>query len=125
MDRPLTVLVIDDDVAVVEVIRAALEEEGCCVLDAVGAAGVARARAERPDVILLDVLMPRKSGVEVSQALRERPETSAIPIVSMSAHMQARTPVAMLADAHLAKPFDVDALLATVRRWAERRSAVA
>lgn len=119
MHRPLTVLVIDDDVAIADVIRAALESEGCRVLHAVGPAGISAARAEHPDVILLDVLMPRMNGVEVSQALRARPETTAIPIVSMSAHMRERTPVAMLADEHLAKPFDLDALLAVVRRWDE------
>ncbi len=112
-----TVLVIDDDMAVASVLRQALVAAGCRVLQATGAASLELARIEQPDVILLDILMPGKNGVELSQALRATPRTAHIPIISMSAHMQGSTPFAMEADAHVAKPFDLDTVVAAVQHW--------
>lgn len=117
MTRPLTVLVVDDDTAVCDVIRHILEAEGCAVLQATGPAAVRLAQAKRPDLILLDVLMPRMNGVEVSRLLQATRATAHIPIISMSAHMQEQTPFAMEANGHLAKPFDLDSLLAAVQHW--------
>ena len=87
------------------------------MLHATGPATVGVAQAEQPDLILLDVLMPRMNGVEVSRALRASRPTAHIPIISMSGHMQGQTPFAMAANGHLAKPFDLDSLLAAVQHW--------
>jgi len=122
MTHPVTVLVIDDDEALTAVIREALEDAGCRVVHALGSSSVAVARKVQPDIILLDVLMPRMNGIEISHALRAKRPTAHIPIISMSAHMRGRTPCAMLAEAHLSKPFDLDTLVDTVQHWAQPAS---
>jgi len=114
----LTVLVVDD-LAIVEVVREILEDEGYTVLTAVGATALARASAHRPAVILPDIAMPGMSGVEVSRHLRADPGTQRIPVVAMSAGARlASEGAAMAADAVLAKPFDLDDLLSVGARWA-------
>ena len=82
-----TILVIDDDVDLVEVIRVTLEGAGYEVIDAQnGTRGLALARDERPDLILLDVMMDTiDEGLRVAHALRDAPETSRLPILMMSA----------------------------------------
>ncbi len=121
MERPPTVLVIDDDPAVLGVIRLALEDEGYRVVYATGAAGLDVARKHQPDLILLDILMPgTMNGVEISQRLRSGPATRHIPIISMSGHMPSATPFAMQADEHLPKPLDLVNLCVTIERWIGR-----
>ena len=114
-----TVLVVDDDEAIIEVIRAALEDEGYGVLTAVNGAALALAHDRQPDLILLDIMMPDMDGVEVSRRLRADPATASIPIVAMSAHSRLRATVdTMSADDRLPKPFALLDLYATVARWA-------
>jgi CheY-like chemotaxis protein len=70
--------------------------------------------SSRPDVILLDLMMPVMDGVAFSQALRQRPRVSDIPIVVISADGNPQRAAAVGAAGYLAKPFDIDALLAQV-----------
>lgn len=85
-----TILICDDDAAVVEVVGALLGQRGYRVIEASsGEQALERAIAERPDAILLDLLMPGTSGWETAAALSERPETSDIPIVILSVLSQA------------------------------------
>ena len=80
-----TVLVCDDDPAVLQVVATLLEEHGYNVLTAnSGSSAVERAATDRPDVILMDLLMPGMSGTEAIGALRERSETAGIPVVVLS-----------------------------------------
>jgi CheY-like chemotaxis protein len=114
-----TVLVVDDDEAIVAVIQGALEDEGYRVLTAVDGAALQIARDQHPDLILLDIMMPVMDGVEVSRRLRADPATADIPIVAMSAHSRLRaTAGTMAADDRLSKPFDLSDLYGTVERWA-------
>jgi CheY-like chemotaxis protein len=114
-----TILVVDDDDAIVEVIRAALEDEGYRVLSAINGAALGLARDRQPNLILLDIMMPEMDGVEVSRRLRADPTTASIPIVAMSAHNRLRaTGDAMAADDRLPKPFELGDLYAAVERWA-------
>lgn len=113
-----TVLVIDDDPSIVDVLCDALEDAGYRVLCALGEAALALARREQPDVILLDVMMPGMDGVEVSHHLRADPNIAAIPIIAMSAHAHLRqSGPLMQADEQLSKPFDLQRLYAVVARW--------
>jgi CheY-like chemotaxis protein len=114
-----TVLVVEDDPSILELVVGVLELEGYHVLSGLGEEALQLARIHRPAVILLDVQMPGMSGVEVSQRLRAEPSTAGIPIVCMSARDRLATiGVQMPVDDFLAKPFGLEALHEAVGRWA-------
>ncbi len=86
VDRKVKVLVVDDDQHLVPLLRAMLRAESCTLLPAYdGQQGLTLARSERPDVILLDLLMPGMSGFEVLEALRADAETADIPVIVLTA----------------------------------------
>jgi len=114
------VLVVDDDVAIVDLLETALEDEGYQVFATVGAAALPLARDLQPAVILLDINMPGMDGIEVSQRLHDDPATAHIPIIVMSAQDRLRaTGPLMPVNDRLPKPFDLTVLYATVARWAQ------
>src|SRR5438067_963008 len=80
-----TVLVVDDDLRFLQTIREVLQEDGYEVAATVGAQAGAVAAAVRPDVILLDVMMPGMNGMDVSQQLRHDPRTADIPLIAIAA----------------------------------------
>lgn len=82
-----TILVIDDDIDLVEIIRVTLENEGFAVIDAqTGERGLAKAREQRPDLILLDVMMSQiDEGFQTAYSLRQDDTTAGIPILMLSA----------------------------------------
>ncbi len=121
-----TVLVVDDDPVIQGLLRVNFEMEGYEVIVAGdGVEGLERARSERPDVVILDVMMPRMDGLEVARQLKGDPATAPIPIVLLSAKAQqidVRAGDAAGADAYVTKPFDpldllrrVEALIAAAR----------
>ncbi len=113
-----TVLVVDDDPDIVDLLEVALEGQGYAVLASVGAESVQVAHDIQPDVILLDINMPGMSGVEVSQRLRADPVTADIPIIVMSAQDRLRaTGPLMRVDDRLPKPFGLADLYRVVERW--------
>ena len=86
-----TVLVIDDEAPIRLLCRVNLEAEGMEVLEASdGPGGLDQARTERPDVILLDVMMPRLDGWRVAEELLLDPATNRIPIVFLTARAEFR-----------------------------------
>jgi CheY-like chemotaxis protein len=81
----IDVLLIEDDPAVLEMYRMKLSLDGYRVNVAVdGEEGLVRARELLPDIIFLDIRLPKKDGFEVLQALRQEPETAAIPVIMLS-----------------------------------------
>jgi DNA-binding response OmpR family regulator len=85
------VLIIDDEAPIRLLCRVNLEAEGMTVLEAAdGPSGLAVARSDRPDVVLLDVMMPGLDGWAVAEALLDEPATSAIPIVFLTARADLR-----------------------------------
>lgn len=107
-------LVVDDDLAIREVVSEVLRDEGydvTCAADGLQAMN-AMQRAPRPDLVLLDLMMPVMSGWEVLEQVQENSELSRVPIVIVSAM------TAPGGHEHLAKPLDLDRLLATVKRLA-------
>jgi two-component system KDP operon response regulator KdpE len=116
MSAPKTVLVVEDEAAIVRFLRPALEKEGFHVVDAGrGGAALELAATAKPDVILLDLGLPDMDGLEVLKGLRRW--TSA-PVIVLSARGRERDKITGLdagADDYLAKPFGVDELLARVR----------
>ena len=119
----MRVLVVDDDEIIRQLITLNLELEGYEVHSAAdGAEALERARALRPDVMTLDVMMPHLDGLAAAAALRSDPATAQIKVCVVSARAQEadrqRAASAFGVDAYLAKPFDPDDLLAVVRRLA-------
>ena len=85
------VLVIDDEAPIRLLCRVNLEAEGMDVLEAAdGPTGLEAARAERPDVVLLDVMMPGLDGWRVAEELLDDPSTATIPIVFLTARAELR-----------------------------------
>lgn len=80
------ILVVEDEEFMVEAIRMRLEHEGYEVVAAFdGASGFQKARDEKPDLIILDILMPKMDGFEVCRALRAEEAFAAIPIIFLTA----------------------------------------
>jgi len=123
--KPTRVLVVDDDPANRALCSRTLELAGYEVLEAEdGQCGLELARAEDPDLALLDVRMPRLDGFELAEALRGNSRTRAIPVVFVSgeadpaSYARAR---ALGAAGFLPKPFDVHTLRSLVARVAGNR----
>lgn len=113
------ILVVDDMPDNVEIAKMRLESEGYEVDAAVdGEDALAKVAAQHPDLILLDVMMPKMDGIEVTKRLKADPALRFIPIVLLTAKSATRDVVAGLdagADDYLTKPFEHAALLARVR----------
>lgn len=118
------VLLVEDDRDLVDFLQHMLESEKYQVVVAMdGEEALKRARAERPDVILLDVLLPKMHGFEVCQRLRQDPGTCLIPIImvtSLTAIKDRLTGFKLGADEYISKPFEPIELLARVERLIER-----
>ncbi|OGK96615.1 MAG: hypothetical protein A3E31_00475 [Candidatus Rokubacteria bacterium RIFCSPHIGHO2_12_FULL_73_22] len=114
----LTVLIADDEPHVVDLVRVTLEDERVRVLAAQDAAGaLLLAGALRPDLLLLDVGLPDRSGLEVCAELKREPELAAMKIVMLTAAAQeadVRRGLAAGADQYLTKPFSPVRLLSLV-----------
>ncbi|MBI3714570.1 MAG: response regulator [Betaproteobacteria bacterium] len=115
------ILVIDDEISIRANVCRVLRMEGYTVREAEdGAAGLASVRAQRPDLILCDLMMPEMDGWQVLTTLRGDPATAAIPFVFLSASAAAdsrQTGESLGADAYLVKPFRLAELLRTVAKW--------
>jgi adenylate cyclase len=112
------VLVVDDTPANVKLLDAILAPRGFTVLVAgSGEEALALVEAEKPDLVLLDILMPGMDGYEVCRRLREDPVTAYLPVVMITASGSAEKLKALEAgaDDFVAKPFDKAELLARVR----------
>lgn len=113
------VLVADDEEDVLMLCRVNLEFEGFEVSDAGnGQEAIDRARNQRPDLILLDVMMPVKDGWETLTELKEDAELAGIPVVMLTAKVQEEDQYRALAAGaadYVTKPFHPTALVKTVR----------
>lgn len=121
-NEPASILIVEDRRELREVLRRSLGESGFRVSTATdGEEGLAAALDERPDLMILDVGLPVRSGVEVTRELRER-EFDA-PILMLTAHAEVADRLRGFdagADDYLAKPFNYDELLARVRALLRR-----
>lgn len=118
----MKVLVVDDDETISEFVEWVLVEEGHEVAKAAnGALALAALERMQPDVILLDMRMPVMDGWEFARAYRQDGYAQ-VPIVVMTAAQDAAKRAGEIgANAYLAKPFDLDDLIATVTRVAPLR----
>ncbi len=122
MERPLrSILLVDDEEDIRAIGEVALADVGQwrVLLAGTGADALALARRERPDLILLDVMLPEMDGPSVLRALRASAETASIPVVFMTAKAQTQEIASYLASGAIgviAKPFDPMLLPEEIRR---------
>lgn len=120
MSPAKTVLVCDDDPVILRLLQVNLELEGYRVLTANnGEEAVEVARSDHPDLVILDIMMPRLNGYEAAEKLRAAPETATLPIVFLSAKAQtsdAERARSYGVEEYLTKPFDPSHLLEVVER---------
>jgi len=115
------VLVVDDDAALREMLRQQLAERGYEVrLAANGYEAIHEARKKRPDVVLLDVMMPDISGFDVAAVLKADPSTHSIPIIILSIVQDADRGYRLGVDKYLTKPIEADLLVSEVQRVLQR-----
>jgi two-component system phosphate regulon response regulator PhoB len=123
-----TILVVDDEPSIVELVRFTLEDADVRVVEASdGAEALILARRIKPDLVLLDVQMPRLDGLEVCRQLRREPDFARTPVIMLTAAGQQADRTRGLgagADEYLTKPFSplallalVEALLPETRSW--------
>ena len=116
--RPHSVLVVDDTVDVLRVVRLALHQEVRVFAASDGQKGLELAQKHRPNVIITDLMMPVVDGLELTQRIRADARTKHIPILMLTARDDIEDRVAGLdtgVSAYLAKPFSTKELVSTVR----------
>ena len=123
------VLLIEDEPHIAEAIRFILNRDGWTVASHdQGADALAVVRAERPDVLILDVMLPGRSGYDILRDLRAEPETAELPVLMLTARGQERDrdmATMVGASRFMAKPFSNAEVLASVRALVgEGRDAV-
>jgi twitching motility two-component system response regulator PilH len=132
--KDATVLIVDDSRTIVRALQLILERDGYLTITAAdGAQAITITKRQRPDVILMDVVMPIMNGFEATRALINDPETAAIPVIMMSGTEQVSDRVWGLrlgAKGFLPKPINKDELLgkigsviAVARRTQQREQA--
>lgn len=117
----MRVLVVDDNELTVALVTFVLEADGIEVESAEDAADAwPRIRAFRPDVILLDIQLPRVSGLALTRRIKANPEIRAIPVVALTAYAMKGDEFRMRAagcDGYISKPIEVNTLAARVRSY--------
>lgn len=122
MDLHKLVLVVDDDSGLQETLQAVLESEDYEVaIAADGLVALEKIAARRPNLILLDLMMPRMDGYAFAKELQRQGLRSSIPIVVLTADGRAQSKAAQVgADGYLEKPFEIPDLLDEVSRLVTR-----
>ena len=119
-----TVLVVEDEAALATLLRYNLEKQGFRVQEAVdGQEALMRIGEDRPDLVLLDWMLPSLSGIEVCRQIRRRPATRDLPVIMLTARADDQDSVRGLdtgADDYITKPFNMVALLARIRALLRR-----
>ena len=127
MTEEKTVLIVEDEKNIVDILRFNLERKGYRVLEACdGEEGLRRAREDKPDLILLDIMLPKMIGFDVCQALRR--EGDNVPILLLTAREEEDDKVRGLetgADDYITKPFSMREVIARVEANIRRTSMAA
>ncbi|MEN9933926.1 MAG: hypothetical protein RLZZ387_505 [Chloroflexota bacterium] len=120
------VLVVDDDRQIVRLVQAYLEQAGFVVLTASdGATALRTIRAERPDLLVLDLMLPDTDGWEITRVVRADPHTAALPILMLTARVEDTDRIVGLelgADDYVTKPFNPREVVARIRAILRRTS---
>ena len=123
-DRQPRILVVDDEANIRELLTQEFTEAGYVVTTAAnGREAVAKVRAERPDLIVLDVMMPEMNGFDVAAVLKNDPATLDIPIVILSIVQDRDRGYRVGVDRYLTKPIDTDLLFREVGALIEQKKS--
>ena len=115
MRNTMSVLVVEDEPAILRIVVAVLRSLGCKTLAAPDAETASQVvEMERPDFIIVDVRLPGMDGVQFARQVKLNEKLASTPIVIMSAYGEPRDHPG---DAFLPKPFDIDQLEATIRQY--------
>lgn len=122
------ILCIEDEAAMIELTRVVLEQEGFEVLEAIGGTqGLEIIRRERPDLVLLDLMMPDVNGWEVYRQMKADETLAKIPVIVITARSQAIDKVLGLqvakVDGYIIKPFALDELLTSIENILSRQGS--
>ncbi|MDP3921193.1 MAG: response regulator transcription factor [Candidatus Omnitrophota bacterium] len=113
------ILLIEDEKNIVELVKYNLEQQGYRVNTAVnGNEGVRKAQKEKPDLVILDLMLPELDGIEVCKILRHNDKTASIPIIMLTARSEEADKIVGLelgADDYVTKPFSPRELVARVK----------
>ena len=124
MEQKKTVLIVEDEKNIVDILRFNLQREGYETLEAFdGEAGLQMARTRHPDIILLDVMLPKMNGFDVCRALRQDGDN--VPVLILTAREEEADKVLGLeigADDYITKPFSMRELMARVKANIRRTS---
>ncbi len=126
-NKPL-VLIVEDEAALMTMLRYNLEKQGFRVEEAGdGEEALARINELKPDMVLLDWMLPHLSGIEVCRQIRRRPATRELPVIMITARSEDQDAVRGLntgADDYVTKPFSTEALVARMRALMRRSNTV-
>ena len=118
------ILVVDDEPTIVRLMEFILARQGHEMIVAVnGEEALEKIKTQQPDLVLLDIMMPRIDGYEVAQLLRADPKTASLPIIMLSAKAQdedIRKGVEIGVDEYITKPFTPDHLVQIVAKYLAR-----
>jgi two-component system phosphate regulon response regulator PhoB len=126
-NKPL-VLIVEDEAALMTMLRYNLEKQGFRVEEAGdGEEALTRITELKPDMVLLDWMLPHLSGIEVCRQIRRRPATRELPVIMITARSEDQDAVRGLntgADDYVTKPFSTEALVARMRALMRRSNTV-
>jgi signal transduction histidine kinase/DNA-binding response OmpR family regulator len=123
-DRESRILVVDDEANIRDLLTQEFTEAGYRVSTAVnGREAIAKVRAERPDLVVLDVMMPEMNGFDVAAVLKNDPATMEIPIVILSIVQDRERGFRLGIDRYLTKPIDTDLLFREVGALIEQKKS--
>ena len=122
------ILIVEDDKDIVEMITYNLQKEGYKTISAFnGEDGIYLAKKQKPDLLILDIMLPERDGLDVCKSLRNQDSTKHIPIIILSAKSLEADKVIGLelgADDYMAKPFSPRELIARIKAVLRRSKSV-
>jgi DNA-binding response OmpR family regulator len=120
-NRPYKVLIIEDEPDIMELVQVTLTNEHYELLPAIdGEQGLELAMSQKPDLVLLDIMLPKMDGYEICRRLKSNPATARIPVLMLTAFGQKREieeGFKVKADDYIVKPFEPLALRERIRRF--------
>ncbi len=116
------IIIVDDTIELLELSKRLLEKRGYTILTLSDSRGAfALIQKEKPDLVIMDMLMPDKDGAEICKELKNDPALKKIPVILSTGQMleqsEIASPETIGADDYLMKPFEIEDLLEKINKW--------